>query len=94
MNENLPPVLGGRCARHQFVRHQPIDQPHCAVVAKLQSLRQFPNRGVIAPREALHRQQCLMLLRGDPRGVRRFLAKMEEPPERITERRECLILRL
>jgi len=54
LNKNLPPVRIKRRPRHELVEDQPIDQPRRAMVAKLQSFRQFahPEPGTFARRGA------------------------------------------
>ena len=51
LNENLAAILGGRLTNDQFLRHQPINQPNRAVVAKLQSFGQFAHGDLVASRE-------------------------------------------
>ncbi len=53
LNKHLPPVRNGRRARHQFIQDQPVNQPDRAMVAKLQSFRQFAHRDPIPSGETL-----------------------------------------
>ena len=92
LDENLPTVLGRRRTRHQLFGHQPVNQANRAVVPKLQSLRQLAHGDAVAPGEALDGQQCLVLLWRNAGSVRCLFAEMMELPERITERRQHLIV--
>ena len=47
LNNHLPSVRNGRRARDQFIQDQPVNQPDRAMVAKLQSFRQFAHRDSI-----------------------------------------------
>ena len=91
-DEYLPTVLGGRRTRHQLFGHQSVNQANCAVVAKLQSLRQLSHGDVVAPGEALDGQQRLVLLWRNSSNVRGLFAEVMELPQRITKRRQQFIL--
>jgi hypothetical protein len=89
----LPPILRGRFTNDQFLRHQPINQSNDAVVAELQSFGQLTHGDLVACRKALDGRQGLMLLCCNTSRLRGFFAKTEEPPERVTKRRQRFILR-
>ena len=92
LNQHLAPIFLGRCARHQFLKDQPVNQTNHTMMAKLQPLRQFTNRDGIPPRKALDGQQGLVLLGRDARVPGGFFAEMDESPKRITEGRQRFIL--
>jgi hypothetical protein len=73
---------------------QPVDETHGAVMAQLQPLRQVADRHVVPPAEPLDRQQGLVLLRGEPAGKRRVPAEPLEPPQRMAQFRQELIVGL
>ena len=93
-NKHPPPVRNGRCARHQFIHDQPVNQPDRTMVAKLQSFRQFTHRDPIPFGETLNGEQCLMLLGRDSGSLRRRFTEMDEFPQRITKCVESFILSL
>lgn len=93
-NNNLPSILVGANAAHQFFQHQPVDQSHSTVMLQLQSLRQLSDGHPIAPGETFDGQQSLMLLRCEPGGMGRLFAEMNELPQRIAKCRQRLILHL
>ena len=94
LNKNAPAIFRRGRANNQFFRSQTVNQTHRAMMAKLQSLRQFAHSRFVAAGKPLYRKQRLVLLRRDARGARRFIAKVNEPAQRVTKRRQRLKLRL
>ena len=90
---HLPAVRHVLLAHHKFLFHQPIHQPHRAVVTDLQTFRQFPNRNASLRRKTFNRQQSLMLLRRHSRAVRRRFAEMHELAQRIAQVGQRFIFR-
>lgn len=91
---NLPVIL--RIARPDdevFLR-EPISEAHGAVVPDLEALGQFTHGNKIPTREALDREQCLMLLRGKTRFFGSVFAKAKKLPQRIAELGQHFIIRL
>src|SRR5581483_631707 len=93
-HKNLPPVFSRGFARNELFRDQAVNEPDGAVMAQLQSLRQFAYGHPVPPRKALDGQQRLVLLRREARCLRRRFAKVNELAQRITKRRKGFILRL
>jgi hypothetical protein len=94
LNEHLAAIRGAWHPHDKFLRYKPVNQPDGAVVAKLQSFRQFAHGEPFATGKALDGQQRLVLLGRDAGGLGGFLAETDEPPKRVTKRRQRFILRL
>jgi hypothetical protein len=93
-NQNPAAVFLRWHTNDQFFRGKPVYQANRAVMPKLQSFRQLSHSDLVARGKTLDGQQRLILLRRDTLGMRRFVAKMDKPPERITECGQRFILRL
>ena len=62
-----------------------------SVVPDLQAFGQLADRNLLALREALDGQQCLVLLRGQSHLAGGGLAETQEPPQRIAELGQDLV---
>lgn len=93
MDEHQASICGRVRTSHQFIMHQPVNQPHGAMVAQLQAFGQFTDGNLLTSREALDGEQRLMLLGREAGSARRLFAEVEELPEGVTKRRERFILR-
>ena len=71
---------------------QAVNQPDGAVVAQLQSFRQFTHRDFIPSRKTFDGQQSLMLLGGNASSLSRLFAEMDKLSQRVAKLRERLIL--
>lgn len=74
-----------------FLR-QAVSEASRAVVPDLEAFRQFTHRDMIPPRKALDREQCLMLLRGQARRLRRVFTKAKKLAQGIPKIGEHLII--
>ncbi len=93
-NEHPAAVHGGRQPNNHLFIRQPVNQTHRAMGAKLQAFRQFAHSDSLTGGKTLDGQQCLILLRRDAGRLGGFLAKTDEPQQRVTKRRKCFIVRL
>ena len=88
------PVGRRRGAAHQAAPGQPVDQADGAVVAELEPFGEFTDRDIVAFREALDREQRLVLLRGQARGAGRLLAELLETAQGVPEGGQPLVVGL
>lgn len=65
--------------------HKTIYKFHRTVMAKAELLRERSNSGMSTPRQALDRQEKLMLLGFDALGMSRFLTKVMELTDTVSE---------
>ena len=80
-------ILGALSFAHQPPFDGALHQSHHGVVASLQELGEFGDRGPAAARVARHSQQKLVLLGSDAASARHSFAESEETPQRGSETR-------
>jgi hypothetical protein len=74
------------------VNLQAVDQLNRAVMLDLQSFREHSDCCLSRLRQALNRQQRLMLLRLDPGGTGSLFAEIQKTPDLIAKVRQRLII--
>src|SRR5262249_44951020 len=89
---DLAPVLARTAAAQEAALLEAIGELDRTVVAQLQPLGEHADRRAPVEREALHREQQLVLLRGEPGGARRGLAEAQEQAHAVAELREGAVL--
>jgi hypothetical protein len=85
-------ILRRRIASDQVVRDEAVNEADGAVMAKLETLGEFPNGDVIAAGKALDRKQCLVMLRRDSGGARGSFAKVQKAAKRVAKGGEEFVL--
>ena len=88
------PVEAGGHPPEQSPPGEPVHQPHGAVMAQLQPLRELADGSLVAPGKTLDGQQRLVLLRGEPGAARGVLAEDQEAAQRMAQRGQQLVVGL
>ncbi len=78
-------VRRGRRASEQPAAHQAINQADRAMVADLQAISEFGDKGVVAPGKTLQDEEGLMLLHGQSGPAGGLLAEVQEYAQRVPD---------
>jgi len=92
MEMYLATIFDGDITDDQLIQGEAIDEAYRAVMAYLQTLRQFPDRDVVPPWETFDGEQGLVLFRGEAGRCRSVFAEPKEFPQLVSKGREALIL--
>src|SRR5579862_431018 len=91
-HDHLPTVARMRRTPYDATRFAPVDELDGAVVAKLQTVGQRPDRRGGAVRHAAHREQELVLLRLQTHVACRLLAEVQETAQLVAKTRQRTIV--
>jgi hypothetical protein len=89
-NADRPTIVWVNSAIHQALTLRPVDQFNDAVVAQLQLLGEFSHAGPISLREALEREQQLVLLWSQSLAAHRLLTEAQVAPDPEAESGQSL----